>query len=69
MKRCNEPLSTLLDSPLDARFGAEKLVLSSTDENSFKVKSVVRVPPTHISRLTENIYALSRQKPLSPHLS
>jgi hypothetical protein len=60
-KCCNKPLSKLLDAPLDARFGAEKFVLSSTDENRFKFEIMGRHPSPHISRLTENIYALSRQ--------
>jgi hypothetical protein len=63
MKRCKKPLSKLLDAPLEARFGAEKLVLSATDENRFKVESMRRAPSPapHISRLTENLNALSRQ--------
>jgi hypothetical protein len=49
MKRSKKPLSKLLDSPLDSRIGAEELVLSSTDENSFKVDSMDRTPhPYHI---------------------
>ena len=69
MKRCKKPPSKILDSPLDARFGAENLVLSSTDENRFKVKSMGTAlpPPPHIQANKKYIGHVVT-KPPSPHL-
>jgi hypothetical protein len=68
VKRCKKPLSKLLDSPHDTRFGAEKLVLSATDENRFKVERMGRSPPPHLQANTKHIHPV-KTKPLSPHLS